>query len=84
MGYATIIWDLDGDPDGNVQHVADHGVTKEEVEEVLQRPAGIDRSRSSQRPIAFGWTSAGRFLAVVFEEIDRDTAYPVTAYDVEP
>jgi uncharacterized DUF497 family protein len=67
-----------------VQHVAEHGVTKEEVEEVLQRPAGIDSSRSSDRPIAFGWTNEGRFLAVVFEEIDRDTAYPVTAYDVEP
>ena len=84
MGYATILWDLDDDPDGNVRHVADHGVTKEEVEEVLQRPSGIDSSRSSDRPIVFGWTSAGRFLVVVFEEIDRDTAYPVTAYDVEP
>jgi uncharacterized DUF497 family protein len=75
---------LDNDPDGNVQHISEHGVTKEEVEEVLQRPAGLDSSDSSDRPIAFGWTSAGRFLAVVFDEIDPDTAYPVTAYEVEP
>ena len=25
----------------------------------------------------------GAFLAVVFEEIDSDTAKPVTAYDIE-
>jgi hypothetical protein len=31
MGYTTIIWDLDDDPDGNVQHIADHDLTKEEV-----------------------------------------------------
>jgi hypothetical protein len=26
-----VIWDLDDDPDGNVAHVAEHGVTKREV-----------------------------------------------------
>jgi len=24
-----VIWDLDDDPDGNVAHIAEHGVTKE-------------------------------------------------------
>jgi hypothetical protein len=37
MAYHDIIWDLDDDPDGNVQHCDEHGVTKEEVEEVLCR-----------------------------------------------
>jgi hypothetical protein len=32
---ATIIWDLDDDSDGNVQHIAEHDVTADEVEEVL-------------------------------------------------
>ena len=36
MPFDSIIWDLDNDPDGNVQHCAEHGVTKEEVEEVFQ------------------------------------------------
>lgn len=31
MRFDSIIWDLDDDPDGNVQHCAQHGVTKEEV-----------------------------------------------------
>ena len=84
MGYANAIWDLDDDPDGNVQHIAEHDVTKAEVEEVLQRPEGIETSRSSGRPIAFGETSTGRLIAVVYDEIDENTVYPVTAYEVEP
>ena len=83
MGFATAIWDLDDDPEGNVQHIAEHDVTKEEVDEVLENPRGIETSRTSGRPIAFGETSTGRLIAVVFEEIDEDTVYPVTAYEVE-
>jgi hypothetical protein len=81
--YTTIIWDLDDDPDGNVQHVASHGLAKEEVEEVLANPERRGISRSSGLPIIFGETATGRYIAVVFEEIDRDTAKPVTAYDTE-
>ena len=83
MGYLTIIWDMDDDPDGNVQHVAEHDLTKDEVEEVLADPDGRGISRSSGLPIVFGTTFTGRFIAVVFEEIDTDTAKPVTAYDIE-
>ena len=60
----------------------EHGVTKEEVEEVLQNVTDADVSRSSGRPVAFGDTDAGRHLMVVYDEIDEDTAYPVTAYEV--
>ena len=42
MGFTSIVWDLDDDPEGNVQHVAEHGITKEEVEQILERPAGIE------------------------------------------
>ena len=82
MPFSSIIWDLDDDPDGNVQHCAKHGVSKEEVEEVLASADDTDTSRSSGRPVAFGDTSTGRHLMIVFEEIDADTAYPVTAYEV--
>ena len=78
----AIIWDLDDDPDGNVQHCAEHGVTQEEVEEVFENATDADISRSSGRPVIFGVTSAGRQLMVVYEVIDEDTVYPVTAYDV--
>jgi len=80
--FDSIIWDLDDDPDGNVQHCAEHGVTKVEVEQVFQDPTDEDSSDSSGRPVVFGDTSTGRHLMVVYEQIDDDTVYPVTAYDV--
>jgi len=82
MPYSTVIWDMDDDPDGNVQHCAQHGVTPDEVVEVLQNASDTDVSRSSGNPVVFGDTSTGRHLIVVYEEIDADTVYPITAYDV--
>ena len=82
MPFHSIILDLDDDPHGNVQHCAEHGVTKEEVEEVFQNATDADISRSSGRPVVFGDTSTGRHLMVVYEEIDADTVYPLSAYDV--
>ena len=40
-------------------------------------------SESSGRPIVFAYTAGGRFLAVVYEQIDAITIYPITAFDVE-
>jgi DNA-binding XRE family transcriptional regulator len=31
MPFDSIVWDLDDDPDGNVRHCSEHGVTKEEA-----------------------------------------------------
>ena len=69
MPFNSILWDLDDDPDGNVQHCGEHGVTKEEVEEVFQNASDADISRSSGRPVVFGDTSTGRHLLVADEEI---------------
>jgi uncharacterized DUF497 family protein len=82
MAFAAILWDLDDDPEGNVQHIAEHGVTQDEVEEVFQNATDADISQSSSRPVVFGDTNVGRHLMVVYEEIDSDTVYPVTAYEV--
>jgi uncharacterized DUF497 family protein len=82
MPFDSIIWDLDDDPDGNLEHCAQHGVTKEEVEQVLQNATDEDVSRSSGRPVVFGDTVAGRHLMVVYEQVDDDAVYPVTAYEV--
>ena len=65
-----------------MQHCAEHGVTKDEVEEVFLNSTDADISRSSGRPVVFGDTSTGRHLMVVYEEIEADAVYPVTAYDV--
>jgi uncharacterized DUF497 family protein len=81
-----IIWDLEDDPDGNVQHIAEHGITMEDVEEVLSDPdnATAISARSSDRAITFGETRDGRYLAVVWETALENplTIYPVTAYPV--
>ena len=82
MPFDAIIWDLDDDPDGNVQHCAEHDVSQDEVEEVLQNATDADISRSSGRPVVFGDTSTGRHLMIAFEFIDEGTVYPVTAFEV--
>ena len=82
MPFLSIIWDLDDDPEGNVQHCLEHGVTKEEAEEVLQNPLDSDASHSSGYPVVFGDTTTGRHLIVVYDLIDADTVYPITSYDV--
>jgi hypothetical protein len=67
-----------------VTHIAERGVTKEEVEEVLWNEDNeTDASASSGRPITFGWTSTGKHLAVVWEAAGDDPrmVYPITAYE---
>ncbi len=81
MPWIEIIW-TDGS-DGNIGHIVANGVTVEEVEQVLANPIDSDESESSGRPIAFGYTATGRFLAVVYEQIDDVTVYPITAFAVE-
>jgi hypothetical protein len=49
---------------------------------VLANATDADISRSSGRPVVFGDTSTGRHLMVAYDEIDEDTIYPVTAYEV--
>ena len=45
-------FDLDDDPEGNVQHIAEHEISKDEVEEVLQNPKNpVANSDSSGRPV---------------------------------
>jgi hypothetical protein len=61
-----LIWDHA--PDGNLAHVSRHGVSPEEVEDVLCEPENDTTvSRSTGRPITFGWTRRGRHVAVVWE-----------------
>jgi uncharacterized DUF497 family protein len=82
MWYVRIIWDDDENPDGNVQHIAEHGLTVEDVEHVLENSAEESRSRSTNRPCCFGYTPGGDFIIVICDQIDDDTIYPVTAFEV--
>ncbi len=83
MAIDRILWDMDEDPEGNVQHIAEHGLSKDDVEEVLYGIHELDTSRRSGRPLAFGFTSADAYVCVAFEWVDDETVYPVTAYPLE-
>jgi hypothetical protein len=83
MRYLRVIWDLADDVDGNIQHIAENDVKPDEVEEILRIADDAQFSRSSGRPLVFGYTDAGRLLAVIFEWVDEDTVYPVTACEPE-
>ena len=82
MWYVRIIWDVYDNPDGNVQHLAEHGLTVEDVEYVLQNPAEEGRSHSSDRACCFGHTPGGDYIIVIYDQVDDETIYPVTAYEV--
>ena len=78
------LWDLADDPEGNVQHISEHGVTIEEVEEVVRnRYQHAVAGRRSGRPTVFGSTSTGKHLAVAFDILDANVpqVYVVTAYE---
>ncbi|HEX3149554.1 MAG TPA: hypothetical protein VHR66_15880 [Gemmataceae bacterium] len=86
MEDALVDWDDADDPDGNTAHIAEHGLTPEEVESVLRdRNASFGISDSTARPAAFGTTDTGRFIIVVDETlnpIDPMIVRPVAAYEV--
>lgn len=58
MPFDSILWDLPDDPEGNVQHCAEHGITMEEVEEVFQNISDSDVSRSLWTPCGL-WRNPG-------------------------
>lgn len=81
MARIEVIW-AEGD-EGNIAHIAEHGITPDEVEQVLEHPISTAQSRSSGLPIAIGYTRARRRLAVVYVQVDLVTVFPITAYEIE-
>ena len=81
MTWTRIFWDFE--PGGNAEHIAEHGLDIDDVEHVLKAPDQFRISRSSGRPMVFGRTPSGEYVAVIYEELDDDTIYPVTAYVIE-
>jgi uncharacterized DUF497 family protein len=85
---ALVDWDEPDDLDGNTAHIAEHGLSPDEVEFALtDENTTFDLSDSSGRPIAFGDTGTGKFIAVVFEILNLEDPLiirPITAYEVPP
>ena len=80
---ATIIWD--DEPGQNVDHIAEHGLTPEEVDEILLDDSiPTARGNRTGRPCRIGYTSTGKHIIVHWDELCDDPLmiYPVTAYEV--
>jgi hypothetical protein len=70
------------DPETGLPHIYDHGVTEDEVRQVLSRPGqefpGRDRSR-----IRLSQTIVGRYLQVVYlPATEEATLFVVTALEI--
>jgi len=82
MHFLHILWDDPDDPAGNVEHIAEHGLDVEDVEEVLGNPTSEGVSESSGLPVVWGSTLEKVYIIVVFEQVDEDTIRVVSAYRV--
>ena len=84
LGVMTV-WD--DSPGGNVEHLAEHGVTPDEFEEVLAARFAAREVREGNPAhwLCRGYTRARRFLHIVFEYFEDDhVVNPVTAYEPSP
>ncbi len=77
MVYFDFVW-----TDEIVEHLAEHGVSQDDFEDVLCNPYSKGWSRSSGLPAVWGYTAAGRYIMAVYEELDEMTVLPVTAYEI--
>ncbi len=79
-----LVWD-----DWNKEHIAKHGISVEEVEEVCQGSHKVVESYK-KRLLLLGKTKKGKSVAVVLSPEDRnlepygnDIYYPITAFEKE-
>ena len=70
------------DPATGEPHIYNHGVTEEEVEEVIRHPDEDRRGREGSR-VAIGQTRAGRSLRVIYvPDPEPDSIFVITAYEL--
>lgn len=81
MDY-LFLWD-DDPKTGNVAHIAEHGLSPEDVEHAFQNVLRETMSRASKLPALFGLTPDDRVIFVVYDTIDEDMVYVFTAYEIE-
>jgi hypothetical protein len=78
MPYFEFFWN-----DAIIAHLAEHGVTPDDFEQVVTNPDEIKVSRSSGLPAAVGYTRDGRKLFCVYQPLDELYLEPVTAFEIE-
>ena len=71
------------DPQSDVPHICEHGVSEEEVEEILVNPAE-DRPGKEGSRVVLGRTAAGRFLRAIYVPDPKlDSVFVITAYELK-
>lgn len=70
------------DPATGELHIYDHGVTEDEVADVLDSPTEDRPSREGSR-VAIGRTGAGRYLRVIYvPDPEPRSMFVITAYEL--
>ena len=70
------------DPETQQLHIYGHGVTEQEVRDVLLRPRE-DRAGDEASRVAIGQTLAGRYLKVIYtRDLEGDSVFVITAFDL--
>jgi hypothetical protein len=77
-GVREFQWD-----DVNEEHIARHGVTPAEVEELFVARILVTRGRMG-RTLVLGRSAAGRYLSVIVEKLGAGWVRVVTARDMAP
>lgn len=67
----------------NEEHIARHGVTREEVEDAVRNKPFVTRARDGTYRV-IGQTLGGRYLTVIVAPRVDGPFYVVTARDAEP
>jgi hypothetical protein len=70
------------DPDAGQPHIYGHGVTEDEVREVMRAP-GEDFPAANDSRMKLGQTQAGRYLQVIYvPDEDPTSVFVITAYEL--
>ncbi|MBI1831258.1 MAG: DUF4258 domain-containing protein [Planctomycetes bacterium] len=77
MAFEFYFW-----TDEVIDHLAEHDLTAEDFEFVVDNPVDKGKSDSSGRPVVWGYTEDGRFIMAVYSRLEDGTIVPVTAYEV--
>lgn len=81
MTVTSFDWD-----DENESHLAGHNITQDEAEEIVSTQTTVFRAHPhvTSRFFAYGRTSAGRWLTVLFDVDEAGSARPFTGWNMKP
>jgi Domain of unknown function (DUF4258) len=70
------------DPESGEPHIYEHGITEDDVEQVLRGPGEDLPARQGSR-MKLGQTAAGRYLQVIYvPNEDGESLFVITAYEL--